>query len=134
MGIYYGDGSNSSDGRIIQAVAHTNANHYAFSINSQSDITTSPNYELSITPKSASSKILVLMSFSVSAPSDVEFSYTIMRDINSSVSQLAKGSGSGARREVTGVGELRVSSRLSTFNTSHTVSYTHLTLPTTPYV
>ena len=27
--------------------------------------------------------------------------------------------GSGARREVTGAGELRVSSRLSTFNTSH---------------
>tara|TARA_Y100001937_G_scaffold118460_1_gene172861 strand:- start:345 stop:866 length:522 start_codon:yes stop_codon:yes gene_type:complete len=119
MAIKYGDGSDSNAGRIIQAVAHTNPNHYAYSINSQSDATTSTTFASTISPASSSSKILVMMSFSISAPSDVEFSYGILRELNGSVSQIALGSGSGARREVTGAGELRVSSRLSTFNTSH---------------
>ena len=119
MAIEYGDGSDSNAGRIIQAVAHTNANHYHFAVGTQGSLSTSGSYEATITPKSSSSKILVMMSFSISAPSDLEASYLIIRDIGGSVTGIAKGSGSGARKEVTGAGELRVSSRLSTFNTSH---------------
>jgi len=119
MAIEYGDGSDSNAGRIIQAVAHTNDNHYAFAVGTQGSLSTSGSFEATITPKSTSSKILVMMSFSMSSPSDVEGSYLILREIGGSVTGIAKGSGSGARREVTGVGELRVSSRLSTFNTSH---------------
>jgi len=119
MAIEYGDGSDSNAGRIIQAVASTNDNHYAFNIGSQGSLTTENGFDRNITPISTSSKILVMMSFSVSAPSDLEFGYTICRKLNGSESQLALGSGDSYRTEVTGAGELRVYSRLSTFNTSH---------------
>ena len=119
MAIEYGDGSDSNAGRIIQAVAHTNPNHYAFNIGSQGSLTTESGFHSNITPISTSSKILVMMSFSVSAPSDLEFGYTICRKLSGSESELALGNGDSYRTEVTGAGDLRLSTRLSTFNTSH---------------
>tara|TARA_Y100001935_G_C17028162_1_gene371164 strand:+ start:66 stop:587 length:522 start_codon:yes stop_codon:yes gene_type:complete len=119
MAIYYGDGSNSGAGRIVQAVSSTNNNHYTFAIDSQGSVLTSGSFQASITPNSSSNKILVMMSFSISAPSDLEGAYQLIREVGGVATTVAKGSGSGARKAVTGAGELRVSSRLSTFNTSH---------------
>ena len=119
MAIYYGDGTNSGAGRIIQAVSSANPNHYTFTIGTQGSLSTSGSFEATITPNSSSSKILVMMSFSISAPSDLEGSYQILRAAGGVATAIAKGSGSGGRKEVTGAGELRVNSRLSTFNTSH---------------
>ena len=119
MAIYYGDGTNSGAGRIIQAVNSANPNHYTYAIGTQGSLSTSGSFEATITPNSSSSKILVMMSFSISAPSDLEGAYQILREVGGVVTAIAQGSGSGARKVVTGAGELRVNGRLSTFNTSH---------------
>ncbi len=66
MAIYYGDGSNSSDGRLIQTVQFNYTGSYSAGSGLQSILTGAY-----IQPKVASSKILVTMSIGrISGPSD----------------------------------------------------------------
>jgi hypothetical protein len=54
MAIYYGDGSNSGSGRVIQIVSEYSSGKFSTSSSSYVDVQT-----LQITPKSSSSKILL---------------------------------------------------------------------------
>ena len=68
MAIYYGDGSNSSNGRLIQTVQFDYTTTYSASSNSGFQSILTGAY---IQPKIASSKILVTMSIGrISGPSD----------------------------------------------------------------
>jgi len=109
--------TNPKAGNIIQVVQTDYDQHVATTVASQGSANTKSFFSATITPTSASSKILVSYSFSLGAPSDIEFAYTILRTLGGSDTRLAEGSGAGTRRTCTGVGEIRVSSRLSTFNT-----------------
>ena len=104
-------------GKILQVVQTDYDGHVLTAVASQGSANTKSFFSATITPTSSSSKIFVSYSFSLGAPSDIEFAYTILRTLGGSDTRLAEGSGAGTRRTCTGVGEIRVSSRLSTFNT-----------------
>ena len=109
--------TNPKAGNIIQVVQTDYDQHVATTVASQGSANTKSFFSATITPTLSSSKILVTYSFSLGAPSDIEFAYTILRTLDGSDTRLAEGSGAGNRRTCTGVGEIRVSSRLNTFNT-----------------
>ena len=65
MAIYYGDGSNSSAGRVVQVVSKKITGSATYNGTSFDNIS---GYNLSITPKSSSHKILVM--FNINAGSN----------------------------------------------------------------
>ena len=76
MGIEYGDGSSSDAGRIVQIVQTVKTDSFSSTTaNSFFDIT---GMSVSITPKSSSNKVLVLVNLEVSMPSELSI-YRLLR-------------------------------------------------------
>ncbi len=92
MAIYYGDGSNSSSGRVIQVITSQYTTVVSVASNS-GFLNTSINAD--ITPKDNNNKILVIMSLGrVSGPSD-SVAARIRRTISGSLSNVGVHTGSG---------------------------------------
>tara|TARA_R100001510_G_C7565870_1_gene144197 strand:- start:245 stop:766 length:522 start_codon:yes stop_codon:yes gene_type:complete len=92
MAIYYGDGSNSSSGRVVQVVTNQYTN--VVSVASNSGLLNTSIYA-TITPKDNSNKVLVILSLGrVSGPSD-SVAARIRRTISGSHVNVGVHTGSG---------------------------------------
>jgi hypothetical protein len=92
MAIYYGDGSNSSAGRVVQVV--TAQYTTTLSVSSNSGLLNTGLYG-NITPKDSSHKVLVIISLGrVSGPSD-SVAARIRRTISGSLSNVGVHTGGG---------------------------------------
>ena len=107
MAIYYGDGSNSTAGRIIQVATTTRTNTF-----SESSIGTNQGYisgdaiSVNITPKESASKILLIASLSIGMNSDNEVCWTFYK--NGSHLTGASGDSQGNnRKQRTAAGDVR---------------------------
>ena len=99
MAIYYGDGSNSSSGRIIQVQSQTQDAYWTTTSSSFTDIS---GLSVSITPNESASKILVL--WGVQYCSDNGGSRMAIRLLRGS-SAIAIGQQRSARVQATGSSE-----------------------------
>ena len=103
MAIYYGDGSNSNTGRIIQVVSATKTNTFTTSNSSYVDIS---GLSVSITPKETASKILILFGvFGSNSSSGSRWAVRMVKDTGSGSSAIAVGDAVGNRGQVTGTSE-----------------------------
>jgi len=96
MAIYYADGSNSEDGRIIQVKTNTRTSavsHTSLGANTM----TSVILDCTITPKQSSSKIIIIVSMTVGCSTD----QGIYGNLFSGSSQIARGDASGSRQRMT---------------------------------
>jgi len=92
MAIYYGDGSNSTAGRVVQVV--TAQFTTVVSVSSNNGLLNTAIYA-TITPKDSSNKVLVIFSLGrVSGPSD-SVAARIRRSISGSLANVGAHSGSG---------------------------------------
>tara|TARA_A200000159_G_scaffold133763_1_gene131989 strand:+ start:837 stop:1358 length:522 start_codon:yes stop_codon:yes gene_type:complete len=107
MAIYYGDGSNSTAGRIIQVATTTKTDHF-----SQSSVATNQGnltndcISVNITPKESASKILLIASLSIGFNSDNEVCWAFFK----AGSHLTGASGddqSNNRKQRTAAGDVR---------------------------
>ena len=69
MAIYYGDGSNSTAGRIVQVVQTFKNDTTSIANNSQTNFVDMAGMAVTITPKDDTNKILILVTVNVSAES-----------------------------------------------------------------
>ena len=110
-------------GHVLQTLVATKTDTFGNTAQSFTDI---PDMTITITPSSASNKILFSWNLAFGINGDIAHGYVMaMRD---STNLLVADDDGGNRTEATHV--LNAYAGAGT----HPVSYTHLTLPTTPYV
>ena len=114
MAIYYGDGSNSGDGRIVQVVTKKITTTSQFNGTSIDNIS---GYNLAITPKSASHKILVM--FNINAGSNNNGNRIVFRVSRTGDDNEFVGDASGSRTR--GSAQMSVSNPQD--QRSHHISY-----------
>tara|TARA_R100000278_G_scaffold17829_2_gene17863 strand:- start:1376 stop:1888 length:513 start_codon:yes stop_codon:yes gene_type:complete len=103
MAIFYGDGSNSNAGRLIQVVSTTKTNTFTTANSSFVDIT---GLSVSITPKESASKILILFGvFGSNSGSGSRWAVRMIKDTGSGTSAIAIGDAVGNRERATGTSE-----------------------------
>ena len=99
MAIFYGDGSNSNAGRLIQVVSTTKTNTFTTTSSSYVDIS---GLSVSITPKETASKILILFGvFGSNSGSGSRWAVRLLRGST----QIAIGDAAGNRVRATGSSE-----------------------------
>ena len=117
--------STITSGKLLQAVSHSMSSTFTTSQTSPQDVT---GMSKAITPTAAGSKILVIFSVDLDnengSNGDVYGAAKIMRSVNGGSYTAIKGQINGGRDMGAG----------SQYTPNSSVSYTHLTLPPTPYV